>query len=79
VVCCYVMRRTSCKTVKPRIPNIRWHIIFSGPRTRTVRPPWLSLYAAIDSFGCAAFTVTNLFRHAMPNAALTSRTSVNSP
>jgi hypothetical protein len=37
------------------------------------------LYAAIDSFGCAAFTVTNLFRHAMPNAALTSRTSVNSP
>lgn len=27
------------------------------------------LYAAIDSFRCAAFTVTNLFRHAMPNAA----------
>ena len=40
--CRYVTRRTSCRTVKLRIPNIRWHITFSGPRTRTVRPPWLS-------------------------------------
>ena len=32
----------SCRTVKLRTPNIKWHITLSGPRTRTVRPPWLS-------------------------------------
>ena len=38
----YVTNLTSCRTVKLRTPNIRWHITLSGPRTRTVRPPWLS-------------------------------------
>jgi len=38
----YVTRRSSCRAVKPSTPNIRWHITLSAPRTRTVRPPWLS-------------------------------------
>ena len=38
----YVTRRSSCSAVKLSTPNIRWHITLAGPRTRTVRPPWLS-------------------------------------
>ena len=40
--CHYVTRRSSCNAVKLNTPNIRWHITLTGPRTRMVRPPWLS-------------------------------------
>jgi hypothetical protein len=64
------MRSTNHRTVKLRIPNIRWHITLSGPVTRGAAAV-VVLQPAIDPLRRAAFAGTNLFRHAVPNPALT--------